>query len=183
MNIRPSSVGYWASVLVLFVLPVSAANAAVKIYLHLETIPGDVQVNGLPPDLIDVLEWEWGLGQAVDSSTSGAKSGGVIGHDLRISSYNGKATAGLINAVTSGQHVARGMLVIVNPATGTRVEELQLQNVIVTSLTTGASSDSDRPVTTVTLRFGSFKYIYTVYDSRGAAAGQIETQYSFTQGK
>lgn len=180
---KPSSVGLWASILVICALPVSQANAAVKVYLHLETIQGDVQVNGLPSNLIEVLEWEWGLGQAVDSSTSSAKSGGVVARDLRVTSYNGKATAKLIEAVTSGQHVTRGMLAIVNPATGARVEQLEFQDVIVTSLTTGVTGDADRPVTTITLRFASFKYTYTVFNSSGAAAGQIETQYDFSQGK
>lgn len=182
MNSKPSSVGFWAGVLILCALPLSHASAAVKVYLNLENIPGDVSPEGGQGDSTEIVAWEWSMGVpsseiivASDKNTS--RSGTVIVRDLSVTAYNGRATAGLIEALTTGRIVSRGTLTLVNPM-GVRVEQLELENVSVTSLTTGVSAGADRPTSTITLRFNRFKYTFTDIDPRsGEARGQFETQY------
>jgi len=184
VNSKPSSVGFWTGVFILCALPLSHANAAVKVYLSLDTIPGDVSPEGGQGDATEIVAWEWGLGVpgsetivTSDKNTSRNSSGIVIVRDLSVTAYNGRATAGLIEALTMGRIIGRGTLTLVN-SMGVRIEELELQNVRVTSLSTGVSAGAERPASTITLGFTAFKYTFTDVDPRsGEVRGQLETQY------
>lgn len=173
-----------ALMLAMLVFAVSMpTSAAVTVYLQLEDIQGDVVAAGYE-NQIQVLEWNWSLGRAASSITSRTKtsSGTVSVQDLSVTTFNSKATPKLIEGVTTAKIYPRAVLTLVNPATGVRVEQLELTNVGVTSVETGVSAGAERPVSTVTLSFTKFVYTYTQVGSDGTVKGNVQTQYDIASG-
>lgn len=159
------------------------ASAAVTVYLQLDGVDGGVTAQGYQGQM-QLLEWSWSLGRSAGEISSRTKtsSGAVNVRDLSITMFNSKATPKLIEGVTTAKVYPRAVLSLVNPATGVRIEKLELDNVGITSVETGVSAGADRPVSTITLNFTKFVYTYTEVGSNGAVKGNVQTQYDIAKG-
>jgi type VI secretion system secreted protein Hcp len=118
---------------------------------------------------IDVLAWSWGLSQ---SGTTHMGSGGGAGkanfQDLSFTKYIDLASADLMFASATGKHLTKAELVI-RKAGEKPLDYLTItmDEVIVTSLSTGGSGGEDRLTENVTLNFAKVKVEYKEQSKKG----------------
>jgi len=121
---------------------------------------------------IDVLSWSWG---AHNQGTRHVSTGGAHGKaevsDLTITKYVDKASAKLLNAVCTGQHIDKATLYQLKSAGDQHADyiEIELSEVFVTSYTTGGSESQGLVTEHITLNFRKFKFEYKVQGDKGKA--------------
>ena len=136
---------------------------AVDLFLKLsEGIDGE-SLGKNHSDEIDILAWSWGMSQ---SGTTHMGKGGTAGkanfQDISFTKYVDKSSAKLmIDTATFVAQKASG-------DTPIKYIELELTEVIVSSLSTGGSGGEDRFTENVTLNFRKFHYTYKVQDAEQA---------------
>ncbi len=143
---------------------------AVDMFLELDGIKGESQ-DGKHKEKIDVLAWSWGMSQSGTTHTgSGSGSGKVSVQDLSLTKYVDKASGTLINHACTGKHISKGKL-IVRKAGDTPLEYItvDLEDIIVTQVSSGGSGGEDRLTENVTLNFAKVKMEYKIQDAKGAA--------------
>lgn len=124
-------------------------------------------------DEIDVLAWSWGVSNSGTTHTgSGGGAGKVNVQDLSFTKYIDASSNALLKACCEGKHYADATLTV-RKAGGTPVEYvvLKIEEVLVTSVSTGGSGGEDRLTENVTLNFAKFMYKYQPQDKAGAKLG------------
>lgn len=148
---------------------------AVDIFLKLDKIKGESQ-DASHKDEIDVLSWSWGMTQSGSMHQGpGGGTGKVSVNDLTVTKFVDKATPNLMKWCAKGEHISEAVLVV-RKAGGTKPLEylkIKLLNVIVSSVSTGASSSDERLQETVSLNFQYFEVEYTPQNKQGAAEAGI----------
>jgi type VI secretion system secreted protein Hcp len=112
---------------------------------------------------IDVLAWSWGLSQSGSAHHgAGAGAGKVSVQDLSFTKYVDASSTALIQFACKGTHVKEAKLTI-RKAGDSPLEyiHITLNDVLVTSLSTGGSGGEDRLTENIVLNFGKFKVEYT----------------------
>ena len=134
---------------------------AVDMFLKLDGIDGEAQDKSHKNE-IDILAWSWGLSQ---SGTTHLGSGGGAGkasfQDLSVTKYVDRSSMTLVEHVATGKHIAKAKL-FVRKAGGTPLEyiKIEMEDIIVTSVSTGGSGGEDRLTENVTLNFSVVKTQY-----------------------
>lgn len=124
-------------------------------------------------ETIDVLAWSWGMSNSGTGHTGGGSGSGKVSvQDLSFTKYVDAASAGLMLACSKGTHVTKATLTV-RKAGGTAVEYIVivLNDVLITSVSTGGSGGEDRLTENVTLNFKSIDYKYQPQDKAGAKKG------------
>jgi type VI secretion system secreted protein Hcp len=126
---------------------------------------------------IDVLAWSWGVSNSGNSHFGGGSGAGKANvQDLSFTKYVDAATPNLVLKAMGGDHIKTANLVV-RKAGGKQIEYLKidLEQVLVTSVSTGGSGGEDRLTENVTLNFASFKVHYTPQkaDGTGGAAATV----------
>lgn len=119
---------------------------------------------------IDMLAWSWGLSQ---SGTTHMGKGGGAGkanfQDLSFTKYVDSATSAIMIALAKGSHIPKVSLLVRKAGEGQKQYiTVVLQEVLVTSVSTGGSGGEDRLTENVTLNFAKVTYDYYVQDGKGA---------------
>lgn len=146
---------------------------AVDMYLMIDGLEGESK-DDVHAGEIDVLAWAWG---ASNSGTMHVGGGGGAGkanvQDMSVTKYVDKASKGLIEYCVTGKHFAKGKLTV-RKAGGTPLEYIviELEHLLITSVSTGGSGGEDRLTENVTINFKIVKYNYTPQkeDGTGDAA-------------
>ena len=157
---------------------------AVDMFLKLDPIKGESQ-DDKHKDEIDVLSWSWGMHQSgTTHQGTGGGAGKVSVQDLTFTHYVDKASADLIKACTKGDHIAKGTLVV-RKAGGEALEyiKIEMENLIVTNVSTGGSHGEDRLTENVTLNFQKYKYQYKQQTEKGAAGASPEFSWDIAAAK
>src|SRR3977135_1765438 len=85
---------------------------AVDMFLKLDPIKGESQ-DHKHKDEIEILSWGWGLHQTgTTHQGTGGGAGKVSVQDVTFTHWVDKASADLIKACTTGQHINKGELVV-----------------------------------------------------------------------
>ncbi len=151
---------------------------AVDIFLKLDPIKGE-SIDKTHKDQIDVLSWSWGMSQSgTFHSGSGGGAGKVSVQDLHFTHWVDKATTYLFQACAKGTHVAKGLLTV-RKAGGNALEyvKISMEEILVSSVSTGGSHGDDRLVENVSLNFRKFKVEYTPQTAQGAAGTASEFKW------
>jgi type VI secretion system secreted protein Hcp len=122
---------------------------------------------------IDVLAWSWGVSNSGSAHMgTGAGAGKASVQDLSFTKYIDASSNALLMACATGEHFDAATLVV-RKAGGTPLEYLTitLNEVLVTSVSTGGSGGEDRLTENITLNFAKFKYSYQPQDDKGAKLG------------
>lgn len=122
---------------------------------------------------IDVISWSWGASNSGTTHTgSGGGAGKVNVHDISFTKYVDSSSNALLQAVCIGKHYGDAYLTV-RKAGGTAVEyvTIKLEEVLVTSVSTGGSGHDERLTENVTLNFAKFMYKYQPQDTKGAKLG------------
>lgn len=126
-------------------------------------------------DAIQVLSWSWGMSQSGSTHQGpGGGSGKVSVQDLSITKYIDKSSPGLMKACCDGTHFGKAQL-IVRKAGGTALDYLiiDMEEVLITSVSTGGSGGEDRLTENVTLNFATVKVHYQPQGKDGAKDGGL----------
>ena len=149
---------------------------AVDIFLDLEGIKGESK-DGKHPETIDVLSWSWGMSQSGTAHMgSGAGAGKVSVQDINFTHYIDKASPTLMLFCCNGKHMKKGKL-IVRKAGENPLEYLKvtMEDILVTSVSTGGSGGEDKITESVSLNFAKVKVEYQEQqkDGSGKPAGNV----------
>jgi type VI secretion system secreted protein Hcp len=153
---------------------------ATDFFLKIKDIPGE-STDDKHKGEIEIESWSWG---ASNMGTMGRGGGGGSGKadfsDITISKYADKATPLLLKAVAMGQHITN-MLLTCRKASGAggQVEYLKvtLEDVMISSYTSSASTGNPIPSETVGLNYAKIKYEYAPQKGDGSLEGFIPAAY------
>src|SRR5262249_17440196 len=126
---------------------------------------------------IEVLSWSWAMAQnGTAHSGNGAGAGKVSIQDMSLTKFVDKASPALMLACCKGTHFPEVKL-YVRKAGDKPLEyyKVKLEDVMVSSVGTGASGGEDRFTEQVTLNFGKFKvdYFEQQKDGTGKKGGEM----------
>ncbi len=150
---------------------------AVECFLKFEgpDLKGEAKADGFA-EQIDVLAWSWG---ATQSGTMHIGTGGGAGkanvNDLSITKWVDKASPNLMQAVISGKQFNKATLACRKAGGDAPVPYLkvEMEKVIITSVSTGGSGGEDRFTENVLLNFAQYKQTYTPQKDDGTADTEV----------
>lgn len=119
---------------------------------------------------IDVLAWSWGMSNSGSAHVGGGQGAGKVNvQDLHFTKYVDKSSPYLLLAAAKGTHIGEATLVVRKQG-GTPLEyiTITMQEIIITSVSTGGSGGEDRLTENVTLNFAKVKFKYIEQTEKGA---------------
>ncbi|MGG2398351.1 Hcp family type VI secretion system effector [Pseudomonas sp. SH1-B] len=146
---------------------------AVDIFIKIGDIKGESQ-DKTHKDEIEVLNWSWGMSQSGNMhSGTGGGAGKVSIQDLSLTKYVDKSTPNLMMHCSSGKHVPKVTLTVRKAGGESQVEYLiiNLEEVLISSLSTGGSGSDDRLIENVTLNFAKVTVDYQPQKADGTKEG------------
>lgn len=156
---------------------------AVDMFLKIGDIKGESSDNKHKEE-IDVLAWSWGLS---NSGTTHAGGGGGSGkanvNDISVTKYIDKSSPVLALSCCAGTHFDKATL-IVRKAGDKPLEYLtvNMEEVLVTSVSTGGSGGEDRLTENITLNFAKYKVSYQPQAKDGGPdGGAIEAGWNIAE--
>lgn len=126
---------------------------------------------------IDVLAWSWGLSQSGTFHTGGGGGAGKANfQDISVTKWVDNASAELMKYCANGDHFDSAKL-IVRKAGKTPLEYIviEMEKVMITSVSTGGSGGEEQLTENVSLNFAKVKYSYQKQkdDGTGEAAKEF----------
>ncbi|MCX7102376.1 MAG: type VI secretion system tube protein Hcp [Methylobacter sp.] len=120
---------------------------------------------------IDVLAWSWGLSNSGNAQTGGGAGAGKVNvQDLSITKYIDKSTTDLFLSTCNGQHYGTVTLTVRKAGTNpVEYVKITMNEVLVTSLSTGGSGGEDRLTENLSLNFAKVKVEFTPQKADGSA--------------
>ena len=134
-------------------------------------------------DEIDVLTWSWGVSNSGSAHTGGgAGSGKVHVNDLTFTKLIDKASPNLFLYCCNGKHIDRATLTV-RKAGENPLEYLLItvEELIVTSVSTGGSGGEDRLTENVTLNFARVKVNYKEQTPTGGVGDKPEMGWNIAE--
>ena len=156
---------------------------AIDMFLKLDDVTGEAQ-DKTNKDQIDILAWSWGMSQSGSThSGTGSGAGKVNVQDLSITKYVDKSTPTLMLFCCNGKHIKKGKLTIRKAGGDKPVEyvTIDLEDIIVTSVSAGGSGGEDRLTEHVVLNFGLFHHKYFPQTDKGSAGSAVEAKWNIPQ--
>ncbi len=156
--------------LITVLLAGTRAQAAVDMFLVLDKIKGDSKDKEFgSKGACDVLAWSWGMSQSGTTHTGGGGGAGKASfQDLSLTKWMDKATPALMTALAKGAHIDKVVLTVRKVGkTPQKYVEITMEKVLVTSISTGASSGEDRITENISLNFAKVSFEYFVMDDKG----------------
>ena len=155
------------------------AFAAVDMFIKIGDIKGESQ-DKKHKDEIDVLSWSWGASQSGSHTGGGGETGKVNVQDLSVTKFIDKATPELFRALAIGEHIRNVELSVTdsNYSGNEAYLKYTLENVLITSVSTGGSGGEDRLTENVTLNFEKIKVTYQPYENKKKSGDPVEFSFS-----
>jgi type VI secretion system secreted protein Hcp len=147
---------------------------AVDMFLNLDGVKGESKDKAHTQE-IDILGWSWGMSNSGSAHVGGgAGSGKVSVQDLSVTKYLDSSSAPLMLSCCNGEHFDSAVLTV-RKAGEKPLEYLtiKLQEVLITSVATGASGGDDRLTENVTLNFAKVKVEYLPQEAKGGKGNMI----------
>jgi type VI secretion system secreted protein Hcp len=132
---------------------------------------------------IDVLAWSWGLSNSGSAHVGGGAGAGKVNvQDISFTKYVDAASPALYLTCSNGKHWDSALLTV-RKAGEQPVEyiKIKLEEVLVTSVSTGGSGGEDRLTENVTLNFAKVHVDYTPQDDKGKAGTAIPYGWDIAQ--
>lgn len=146
---------------------------AVDMFIKIGDIKGESEDTKGHKEEIDVLAWSWGMSNSGTTHMGGGGGSGKVNvQDLSFTKYIDASSNALLKACCEGKHYDDATLVV-RKAGGTPLEYIiiKMEEVLITSVSTGGSGGEDRLTENVTLNFAKFMYKYQPQDAKGAKLG------------
>jgi len=125
---------------------------------------------------IDVLAWSWGMSQSGTTHLGGGGGAGKVNvQDLSFTKYIDRSTTVLQLAACNGKHFKQALLTV-RKAGEKPVEylKIKMEDVLITSVSTGGSGGEDRLTENVTLNFAKVNVEYTPQKDDGSGDASVK---------
>jgi type VI secretion system secreted protein Hcp len=146
---------------------------AQDIFINLSDVKGEAQDKD-HKDQIDVLAWTWGMTQSGSMHVGGGGGSGKVSvQDLSFTKYLDKSSPVLMQYCASGKQFKEALLSMRKAGGDKPLEYLKIKmsNVIVTSISSGASGGEDQLTENVTLNFEKIETEYQQQKPDGTKEG------------
>ena len=157
---------------------------AVDMFFKMDPVKGESK-DGKHKEAVDVLAFSWGMSQSGSSHIgTGSGAGKVSVQDLSLTKYIDKASPDLMLACCSGKHFSKAQI-IVRKAGENPLEYLviDMNDVMVTGVSTGGSGGEDRLTENVTINFAKVKVTYTEQTAQGGAGAKPDMTWDIAANK
>ena len=147
---------------------------AMDIFIKIGDLKGE-SIDDKHKDEIQVLAWSWGMSQSGTTHAGpGGGSGKVAVQDLSFTHFIDKSSPNLMLACANGKHFSEALLTV-RKAGEKPLEYLKItmNDLIITSCTTGGSGGEDRITENVSLNFAKFKVEYTPQKKDGSGDAPV----------
>lgn len=142
---------------------------AVDMFLKVGDIKGESK-DSKHKESIDVLAWSWGMSNSGTAHMGGGAGAGKVNvQDLSFTHYIDKSTTLLQMSCCNGKHFDKALLTV-RKAGEKPVEylKIKMEDVVVTSVSTGGSGGEDRLTENITLNFAKVNVEYTPQKQDGS---------------
>lgn len=154
---------------------------AVDTYLKVDGVDGESVAKGFEKT-IEVLAWSMGGTQSgtFHKGTGGGGAGKASINDLSITKYYDAASPLLFKGMCQGKHFKEAKLTARKAGGDSPVDflEIKLENVLVTSISTGGSMGDEIPTENITLNFEKLSIKYQPQDEKGAKGSAKEMKWN-----
>ena len=136
-------------------------------------------------DEIDVLAWSWGISNSGSAQVGGGAGAGKCNvQDLSFTKYIDKSSPDLMLACCNGKHFPKATLTV-RKAGENPLEYLMitLEELLVTSVSTGGSGGEDRLTENVTLNFAKVKVDYKEQKPDGTGGATPTMTWNIAENK
>lgn len=133
---------------------------------------------------IEVLAWSWGMSQSGTFHTGGGGGAGKVNvQDLSLTKYFDNASGTLQQNCMVGKHLTKAVLSVRKAGGSPYVYiKITMEDVLVSSISTGGSGGEDRLTENVTLNFGKVHVQYFKQsDADGSVTDGTEAKYDMQQ--
>lgn len=157
---------------------------AVDMFLKLDGVKGESSDDKHKGEL-DILSWSWGAHQTGTSHVgAGGGAGKVNVQDLSFTKYIDRSSPELFLHCCTGKHFATALLTV-RKAGGKPLEYLKInmEEVLVSGVTTGGSGGDERPTESVTLNFARVKLDYTPQKPDGSGDAAVTVGFDMAKNK
>ena len=148
---------------------------AVDMFIKIADLKGESQ-DSKHKDEIDVLAWSWGMSQSGTMHTGGGGGGGKVSiQDISLTKYIDKCSPILMLACSRGDQYNKATLVVRKAGGKAPLEYLiiNMEDVLITSVSTGGSGGEDRLTENVSLNFSKVKVEYQPQKPDGSKDGGL----------
>lgn len=156
---------------------------AVDMFMKLGDVKGESQDKSHKEE-IDVLAWSWGMSQSGTMHMgSGGGAGKVNVQDLSFTKYTDKSSPAIMGACAKGSHFDKALLTC-RKAGGSPLEyfTITLEEVLISSYSTGGSGGEDRFTENVTLNFERYTVSYQGQNPKGEKeGGPVDTKWNIAK--
>jgi len=155
---------------------------AVDMFIKIDTVDGESRDKAHAKD-IDVLAWSWGISNSGSAHVGGGAGAGKCNiQDISFTKWVDASTPKLALACCDGKHFKDATLVV-RKAGEKPVEylKIKIEEVLITSISTGGSGGEDRLTENVTLNFAKVSLDYVPQDAKGAAGTAIPMTWSIAE--
>jgi type VI secretion system secreted protein Hcp len=122
---------------------------------------------------IDVLAWSWGLSQSGTTHMGGGGGAGKVAvQDISITKWIDKSSANLMKYCCNGKHFKEALLTV-RKAGEKPLEyvKIKMEELIISSVSTGGSGGEDRLTENLTLNFAKVGFEYQPQKADGSKDG------------
>ncbi len=123
---------------------------------------------------IDVLAWSWGMANSGSAHVGGGAGAGKVNvQDLSFTKYVDKSSPDLMLACCNGKHFDKATLVV-RKAGEQPLEyiKIEMDEILISSVSTGGSGGEDRLTENVTLNFAKVKVNYEEQTPKGTGGAK-----------
>ena len=149
-------------------------NAQAAIFLKLDDVLGESQARGHENE-IEILSWAFAMSNSGTAATAGgAGAGKVTFQDLSLTKLADTATPVLMLSTANGKVYKQAILTLERAGERPFVYyRVTMENVIVTSVSTGGSGAESRPTESISLNFAKVKVEYIPMKADGGAGTPV----------
>jgi type VI secretion system secreted protein Hcp len=157
---------------------------AVDMYLEIATVNGETTDKVFAPKkAIDVLAWSWGISNSGTTHMGGGGGGGKANvQDISVTKYVDSASHALLLACATGEHFPTAKLTV-RKAGKTPLEYIivEMEEVLITSVSTGGSGGEDRLTENISLNFAKVKFSYVPQKPDGSGGDALPMTYNIAE--
>ena len=157
---------------------------AVDMFMEISTIVGETKDKTFSAkNAIDVLAWSWGMSNSGNAHMGGGMGAGKVNvQDISFTKYMDKASTILMQAVCSGKHFTEAKLSIRKAGDKPMIYYvITMNDVLITSLSTGGSGGEDRFTENLSLNFAKFKVDYFPQKQDGTLDAVVPMNYNIAE--
>jgi len=155
---------------------------AMDMFIKIGALKGESK-DSVHKDTIDVLAWSWGMSNSGSAQQGGGAGAGKVNvQDLSFTKYIDKTSPDLMLACCNGKHFDKAVLTV-RKAGEKPLEYLiiTLEDLIITSVSTGGSGGEDRLTENTTLNFARVKVQYKEQTPTGGVGDKPEMGWNIAE--